>query len=130
MANFCIVTNNPDVAVAYGGLARVVAGGVDSVFFAVRDAVHLGAMLISHPLAGSVKPGENPYRSVVVSTAQGPVDTASLAAIEDAIAVLRRLPARAGRHGRQVLDDFKSLDLDLVRSAMGALPAQYHQHAT
>ena len=128
MANFRIVTNNPAVTGEYGSVAQYVNGGVEKVFSTVRDAVHLGAVLISHPLAGSLKPNVSPYRSVVLSTARGPVDLASLAIIEDAVSVLQRLPVKARRYGPRVLEDFQSVDMDLVRSAMCALPAVYHQH--
>ena len=128
MAGFCILTNNPTVVDEYAVAARQVQGGVGEVFAAVRDAVHLGAALISHPLAGSLKPNENPYRSVVLSTARGPVDPVSLAHIEAAAATLHKLPVKARRYGPQVLRDFQIIDLDLVHSAMQALPAVYHQH--
>jgi len=129
MANFCIVTNNPAVPGVYGAVARYEQGGVGMVFTAVRDAVHLGAALISHPLAGSLKPNENPFKSVVLSTRRGPVDPASLAVIEDAIAVLKKLPEKTRPYGPQALEDFRVIDLDLVHSAMRALPAAYHQHS-
>ncbi len=128
MANFHILTNNPAVAAAYGAIAQPLTGGVAAVFIAARDAVHLGAELISHPLAGSLKPNENPYKSIVLSAQKGALNAKSLALIEDAIAVLKKLPAKARSYPPPVLEDFSVIDLDLVHSAMQALPAQYHQH--
>ncbi len=130
MTNYQIITNNPAVSAVYGAVARYIGGTVDAVFGAVRDAVHLGATLISHPLAGSVKPNESPYKSVVLSTRRGEVDTASLMLIEDAIAVLRKLPAKDRRYSEGVLDDFSVIDLDLMRSAMEALPAGFYSHTS
>jgi hypothetical protein len=36
------------------------------VLLTVRDHIHSGARLLTHPQAGSVKPYETPYRSVLV----------------------------------------------------------------
>lgn len=130
MANFRILTNNPAVKSAYGAVAQCVKGSVAEVFQTVRDAVHLGAALISHPLAGSLKPNENPYKSVMLSTRRGPVDESSLATIEDALAVLQKLPVKARRYGPKVLEDFSVIDLDLVHSAMQALPSAYYEHSS
>lgn len=126
MANFNIVSNNPLVADKYGELVRFIEGGVPEVFTAVRDAVHKGAVLISHPLAGSVKPNESPYKSVLASSRTGPLDDDSLKLIEASIDVLRKMPVKLRNYPPQVLDDFMVIDLDLVNSAMSALPADYH----
>lgn len=32
----------------------------------VRDRIHEGHLLLSHPLSGSVKPNETPYKSVMI----------------------------------------------------------------
>jgi len=111
-----MITNNPDVRDAYGTLALYVSGGVRDVFVAVRDRVHAGARVLSHPLSGSVKPWESPYKSVVISSQQGALDFASLQLIEGA---LEKLAA----HTKPPLDasllaDFRIIDLDLMRSAM------------
>ncbi len=127
MANFKILTNNPAVSGAYSASAQWVKGGVAEVFTAARDAVHLGAALISHPLAGSLKPNENPYRSVLLSTRRGPVDPDSLRTMEDAVAVFKRLPVKTRRYSPRILQDFSVIDLDLVHSAMQALPTAYHE---
>lgn len=126
MANYQILTNNPAVAEKYPQVADFRKGTVMDVFTRVRDAVHMGAVLISHPLAGSIKPGESPYRSVMVSTRRGPLDLSALQRIEDAILTLSKLPAKDRRYTDGMLQDFQVIDLDLMDSAMQALPAQYH----
>ena len=112
-----IVTNNPDVAVKYDVHAFYCKGGVMDVFIHVRDAVHNGAKLISHPLSGSVKPNESPYKSVVISKAPGPLDFKSLQAIEDAIAKLTQMSKKNYSYDESILKDFRIIDLDLVNSA-------------
>jgi hypothetical protein len=115
-----IFTNNPAVAGAYPDFTRWQDGDVSRVFTAVRDAVHKGARIVSHPLSGSVKPWQSPYKSVAVFDKTGALDFASLQMIEDAIAVLNR-----GRHYHRPFDesvaaDFRIIDLDFINNAMEA----------
>ncbi len=126
MANFCIMTNNPAAKKKWPDVTEYGEADVAGIFGRVRDAVHLGAVLISHPLAGSLKPNENPYKSVVLSLRRGPHDAKSLQIIEDAIVTLRKMPVKERSYPPQAIEDFQVIDLDLLHSAMGALPAEYH----
>lgn len=119
-----IITNNPQVAARYPDAAQYREASVSDIFLAVRDAVHLGATLISHPLAGSVKPNENPYRSVAIAPRRGPVDPRSLALAEGAIETLRKLGRKERAYDARALEDFQVIDLDLMHSAMQALPVR------
>lgn len=65
--HYIVVTNNPLVAEKWPNEAQLVDGDPGCVFAAVRDLVHRGHRLLTHPLAGSVKPNESPYRSVIVT---------------------------------------------------------------
>jgi len=121
-----IITNNPAVAEGYPGLTQYQDGDVYGVFVAVRDVVHLGGRLISHPLSGSIKPNESPYKSVAVllemrkGLKQSPIqtDTKSLQVIEDAIAVLRRMPKKSREYTPAMLEDFRVIDLDLIENVV------------
>ena len=126
-ANFHIITNNPLVAEKYPALARLEAVGVGGIFVAARDEIHLGAVMINHPLSGSIKPNESPYKSLVLSTRRGAVDFDSLRLIEGAMATLEKMPVRCREFPPQVLEDFQVIDLDLLDSAVKALPAGYHK---
>ncbi len=126
MVNYEILTNNPQVAATYPKASAFLEGTVAQVFRRARDRVHHGAVLISHPLAGSVKPNESPYKSVLVSSGEGPVDMGSLALIEGAAEVLRKLGEKPRRYTPAMLEDYQVIDLDLVHSAMSALPSGYH----
>ena len=117
MSDYVILTNNPSVAAAYPEISRFIEGGVADIFVAVRDAVHKGGQIISHPLSGSIKPNETPYKSVVISTDTGSLDFKSLQIIEDAISVLRRLPDKQRSYDASMLEDFRIIDLDHVSSA-------------
>jgi len=111
-----ILTNNPDVATAYPGLARYHESTVMGVFTATRDAIHGGALLISHPLSGSIKPTESPYKSVIISQKKGSLHYKSLQIIEDAISLLARLPGKNYTYDESILKDFRIIDLDLINS--------------
>jgi len=131
-----IITNNPAVVDDYPEASCHIQGSVQKVFTTVRDAVHKGARIITHPLCGSIKPNESPYKSVVITTATGkkaacdcqsdflrqsqtPVklDMKSLSIIEDAIATLARLPHRNRKYDESVLEDFRIIDLNFIRVA-------------
>ena len=55
------------------------------VLKAARDKIHLGHGLLTHPLSGSVKPGETPYKTVVLTREKGVLDEKALAIIEASI---------------------------------------------
>src|SRR5699024_5582986 len=85
--HFIVVTNNPLVRERFEGQVpldyqpRTFAGILEYV----RDQIHKGHRLLSHPLSGSVKPGETPYKSIMISAEQGAPDTDSVILIEDCI---------------------------------------------
>ena len=118
MSKRVIVTNNPNVAAKFPGQSQYVEGSVADVFTTVRDAIHKGAQVISHPLSGSIKPNESPYKSVVIAATHGPLHYKSLQIIEDAISTLKRLPAKNRNYDESALEDFRIIDLSLVDSAM------------
>jgi len=113
-----IITNNPTVSGKFDCMYQ--CSDVMGVFVAVRGEVHLGATILSHPLSGSIKPWQTPYKSVVLGTQRGDVDMKSLQLIEDAIATL----AKRGKSydwDERMLEDFAVIDLDLIISAMESL---------
>ena len=66
---YTIVTNNVQCKDRYQGEYEVRYNGDWSyldVLFEVRNLVHLGKLLITHPMAGSLKPNQTPYRTVVL----------------------------------------------------------------
>lgn len=125
-ANVRVITNNPLAAEKYPGATTLLDCGVQGIFTAARDEIHMGAVIINHPLSGSIKPNESPYKSLVLSLRKEGLDQFSVQLIEGAFDVLRKMPVRERTLPEQVLEDFRVIDLDLLDSAMNALPAQYH----
>ena len=119
MGNFEIITNNPAVVNAYPKLAKFYEIGVLEIFITVRDMVHKGAKVISHPLSGSIKPWESPYKSILVSQSPSGLDLESLKYIENAIGAMKGRRANSSVYTAEVLDDFRAIDLDLINSAIG-----------
>ena len=125
-ANIQIITNNPLAVSKYPEVTLPLECGVQGIFIAARDEIHLGAVIINHPLSGSIKPNESPYKSLVLSLRRGDVDIDSLRLIEGAMEVLEKMPVRNHSFPARVLEDFQVIDLDLLDSAILALPAQYY----
>lgn len=120
-----IITNNDKVRDQYGDSFSLVFvdGGYKDVLLKVRDLVHKGCILATHPLSGSVKPGETPYKSIIIFERKGPVDMYSLSLIEDSIATaekfMRESPLKKGyTYTDDILKDFQEIDYTLLSSAV------------
>lgn len=84
-----LITNNKALcqAVRQG---RYIDGSSLDALVAVRDVVHKGGVLLTHPLCGNLRPYQQPFRSVLIEEHPGAsVDLSSLDMIENAITVYR-----------------------------------------
>jgi hypothetical protein len=126
MANFTILTNNPLTAEKYPTVSVFHDTTVEDIFKAARDSIHMGALILGHPLSGSVKPNESPFKSLVLSRPGDELDMQSLQLIEGALAVLYKLGIKNRAYPERAMEDFKVIDLDLLDSAIKGLPPQYH----
>ena len=84
----------------------------------VRDRVHFGHELLTHPLSGSVKPGETPYKTVVLSAEKRTLDEKALSIIEDSIQTCQKFTANRKKRNwsTEILADFQLIDYSLVFS--------------
>ena len=120
---YYIVSNNPMILNGYPAEQVIAQDSYRNVLQAVRDHIHRGARLLSHPQAGSVKPYETPYRSILISQELGELNFDSLQQIENAIERFDTLAA-CHRHRDwpdQVLRDFQLIDFGLVKTGMESL---------
>lgn len=118
-----LITNNPmardyfasdDMEVEY-----IDTLGYMDVLKRVRDEIHLGQELLTHPLSGSVKPNETPYKSVAIGkTTLHDMD--SLWLIEQAIATYIKFEKNKALPNwtQRVQEDFMAVDFDLIKSAL------------
>ena len=75
---YFLVTNNPEVEKKYPHLvAYSLEGPVIRVFLEVRDLIHKGHRLLTHPLSGSLKPSRIPFKTVFLEKRED-LDFASL----------------------------------------------------
>ncbi len=117
-----IITNNPWVKQKYEKSYKVECEelGYLELLELVRDGIHRGDKLLSHPLSGSVKPNETPYKSVLVEEGSGALDVDSLLIIEDAIVMARNLlkTPKLFLEDNQRMQDLRMIDLSLLDSAL------------
>lgn len=122
--NYTIITNNPLVQSTYASQDIIKVKNYIDVLTTARDHVHQGAKLLSHPQAGSIKPYETPYRSVLISNEHDlSLDINSLQHIERAIERFESLSNSMGHreYQEETLKDFQVVDADLIKSAMGSM---------
>jgi hypothetical protein len=100
-----------------------VEGSLLDVLIKARDYIHKGHLLLTHPLMGSIKPNETPYKSIAVSVdfdLNGQVDYDSLMymenSIETTLKLLKNKPLR--EWPESVLEDFRVIDYDLIKNAV------------
>lgn len=98
------------------------AGQYIDVLKLARDMIHKGYKLITHPLAGSIKPNETPYRSIVLSEGTA-LDVESLSIIESSMASAEKFLKNSKAHlwDESVLKDFRFVDLKLFESALESI---------
>ena len=124
-----IITNNPLVTEKYPDIVNYIDCDIKTVFNKVRDMIHKEAKLVSYPLSGSLKPHENPFKSIIVTTNNGKADFKSLQIIEDSLVILERYSrdnfiefskcSSFGKYDKNenLFNDYAVIDLDLVSSA-------------
>ena len=126
--NTVLVTNNEGL---YRNVrkGRLVEGSSLDVLLSVRNSVHLGSRLLTHPLCGNLRPYQQPFRSILIQEFPGElVDLESLSMIEDAVAVYKScedrmlLPESLDEPTRA---DYAFIDGELMRESLeqyGMLP--------
>lgn len=122
-----IVTNNPSVFEKYSEKRKVeyLEGKTYmEVLEHVRGMLHEGYKLLTHPLSGSVKPNETPYKSILVSLEKKEkLDQDGILIMEDAILTVRKFLGnfRTPNWTERVLDDFRVVDLSLMENTIDKL---------
>lgn len=116
-----LITNNPNLHRAVHN-GRLISGSSLDVLVAVRDAVHMGSSLLTHPLCGNLRPYQQPYRSVLLKENPGAlVDLESLSMIEEAVLVYRSCEDRLlypWMLGDATRVDYAFVDCELMRESL------------
>ncbi|NLV77665.1 MAG: GrdX protein [Tissierellia bacterium] len=89
----------------------------------VRDRIHEGHKLLTHPLSCSVKPNETIYKTIMISDKQEALDFDSLKLIEESIATAKKFMANKPTPNwpERILDDFRVIDLSLIENVIDKL---------
>lgn len=122
MKKVLIITNNPKVKAIEG--AAFYEESLMQILLRVRDLVHQGHKLISHPLAGSVKPNETPYKSVILEPKpELKIDFESLRIIEGSLALSAKLieDRPLSFRSMRMKDDYALIDFALIESGLQSL---------
>ena len=90
------------------------------LFIIVRDKVHVGYKLLTHPMSGSVKPNETPFKTIFISKDDNKVMIDSLALIEGAIVTFDKFAERNIDYKGKI-EDFQLVDMSLAESALPGL---------
>ena len=124
---YFILTNNSLAAEEFGKThdVRMVDGKLIDVLIRARDLINEGAILLSHPLYGSVKPNETPFRSILLQQGKpqagglpAPADPESVRLIGNAISAFEKFIDKKEVTDPGLLEDFQVVDLSLLRSAV------------
>jgi hypothetical protein len=118
-----IITNN---ALSYESFKEkykviFIEGTLMDVFITTRDYIHMGYTLLTHPLSGSVKPNETPYKTIAISHEKlNELDFNSLMLIENSMETAAKLLVNKQKKQwpESVLDDFRLIDFDLIKNAL------------
>lgn len=120
-----LITNNSEVKKYYNkkvNLMMIESLMVMDVLIEVRNYVHRNYKLLSHPLSGSVKPNETPYKSVLLREGER-LDFESLSMIENAISVTEKLylSKEPKKWDENILRDFRVIDYNLISSGIESM---------
>ena len=119
---YIIITNNPLVKEKYVDKeVEFYDKSYQEILQIVKNKIALGHKILTHPLSGSVKPKETPYKSVMITRAKSSLDFESLEIIENAIITAEKFVERRDKWTEQVLKDFQLVDFTLIDSAMGSV---------
>lgn len=131
MTDYIIITNNPKVkdyfedykpnySVDYIEYDPKV--GYRACLERTREYLHKGGYkLETHPLSGSVKPNETPYKSMIVSVLpQGKYDMDGTMIMEDSMETFDKFRSiePVADYVERILEDFREIDYSLIKGAI------------
>lgn len=120
--DYIVITNNPMVLDKLNDTHHVIYREIsyEEILKEVRDRIHEGHTLLSHPLSGSVKPNETPYKSIMISAERREIDEESVKLIENAIQACRKFIFKSDLYDESVYDDFRLIDWTLLESGLAS----------
>ena len=127
---FQIVTNNPQVRDTYGDTYTVEFADCSfrELLIKVDEMAQQGFEVLTHPLSGSIKPNETPYKSILVSLHPKPrVDAQSIVLMSKALETTDKFPNLHNHWNDSVLKDFQKIDSMLLASGLESAVSDHTQ---
>lgn len=121
-----LITNNPKVFEKNKDKMEIIYSNEYSyldILYMTRDKIHNGYRLLTHPLSGSVKPNETPYKSTIVMKEEQNLDLHSLDVIEKSIQTASKFlkTKKTPKWTNKILEDFQVIDFSLIDSAIESI---------
>ena len=121
--NILIMTNNSKVVDKYKDkfdLEFIESDNMLSVLIKARDYIHKGYSLLTHPLSGSIKPNQTPYKSILLLNDNKSIDFDKLRLIENSIETFYKFinNNNISNWNENIKGDFKTVDLSLIDSCL------------
>ena len=115
-----IITNNPLVRDCLSDWYQVDYHEISyrEILVKVRDLVYSGYKLYTHPIAGSVKPNETPYKSIVVGKAPGEFSIEESNLMANAMITFDKFKPLNVVYSDYHLQDFQLIDYTLLCGAL------------
>lgn len=122
--DYLILTNNPLIVECLQGKGPWTIDfrpelKFREVLVTARDMVYAGHLLYTHPLSGSVKPNETPYKSVILSVEPHGMENDHAVMIANAIEVTDKFQILDWSHYEPAMKDFRLIDYTLICGAIG-----------
>ncbi|WP_270839208.1 GrdX family protein [Peptacetobacter hiranonis] len=116
-----IVTNNDRVADKYKDMMKVeMVDSYEEVLIKARDMVYDRHRLLTHPQAGSLKPNQTPYRSIIVYPSDNSSNMDDVMMIEKAIETFNKFREikETPKYEEKIANDYKTIDLSMIDNVM------------
>ena len=121
-----LITNNKLVYEKYKDQLKVIYDeefNYVGILEMVRNKIHEGYGLLTHPLSGSVKPNETPYKSILLSDNKSELDTRGLMIVEESILTAKKFlnDKQTPNWTERILDDFRVIDFSLISNVINKM---------
>ena len=116
-----IVTNNDRVADKYKDIMKVeLVNSYEEVLIKARDMVYDRHRLLTHPQAGSLKPNQTPYRSIIVYPSDNSSNMDDVMMIEKAIETFNKFREikETPKYEEKIANNYKIIDLSMIDNVM------------
>ncbi len=119
---FKVLTNNPLVSAKLSDFNILFCDNIHEVYRFTRDHIHQNWRLTTHPLAGSVKPVQNPYRTIIIEK-DDVISFQSLQIIENSLRKVEQFSVDhiERQYSTDILDDYQMIDLSLIESGLASI---------